>query len=275
MREALAAAGSCDVLVTTAPGDERRLARQAAASGAGTIIALGGDGTWGNVARGIVESGRDARLALIPAGTGNDFGHGLGLPMHDLNALVRVAVGTTEVRVDLGCVDGAHFLNVAGIGIETEVVVATARIPLLRGPLLYIAAALPRLASFRALPARIAIDEAPAGSTVPMLAIIASNSPRFGGGFRVAPGASVTDGLLDLVTVRDATLLRRLALFGRVRMGRHLGAPEVRRQLVRTTTVVLDRPPLLDVDGELIQASGTEVSIACVPSRLRIAVPER
>ncbi len=58
-------------------------------------------------------------------------------------------------------------------------------------------------------------------------------------------------------------------------MGRHLGAPEVRRQLVRTTTVVLDRPPLLDIDGELIQASANQVSIACVPSRLRIAVPER
>src|SRR5690242_16040584 len=87
VRDALAAVGITDIRLTRGPGDERVRAAEAAAEGVETIVALGGDGTWGNVARGMLESGRDARLVPIAAGTGNDFPHALGLPAHDVAAM--------------------------------------------------------------------------------------------------------------------------------------------------------------------------------------------
>jgi len=272
IQNALAAAGVTDVRLTTAAGDERRLARDAAAGGVETIIALGGDGTWGNAARGILESGRDARLALLAAGTGNDFGHALGLPVSDLRAMAHIAVGSREMRVDVGCADGASFVNVAGFGVETIVIEASRHVPLLRGHLLYLATAVPQLFTYRALTARIHRDGEDEPIAAPYLALIAANGPRFGGGFHVAPRASLTDGLLDLVSIRDASVVRRAALLARVRMGRHLERPEVELHQVRCAELHFDAPPLMDLDGELVRAQSENVEIRCVSRALRVAV---
>jgi diacylglycerol kinase family enzyme len=93
VREALAAVGIRDIRSTRGPGEERDLAARAAEEGIETIVALGGDGTWGNVARGILDARRDARLVPIAAGTGNDFPHALGLPAFDPVAMARIAAG--------------------------------------------------------------------------------------------------------------------------------------------------------------------------------------
>src|SRR5688500_12164467 len=121
VRDALAAVGIRDVRLTNAPGHERELAAQAAAEGIETIVALGGDGTWGNVARGILDAGHDARLVPIAAGTGNDFPHALRLPAHDAVAMAQIAGGTSSIRVDVGWAGDIAFLNVAGLGLETAV----------------------------------------------------------------------------------------------------------------------------------------------------------
>jgi diacylglycerol kinase (ATP) len=250
VRDALAAVGITDVRLTRGPGDERDLAAKAADEGIETIVALGGDGTWGNVTRGILESGRDARLVPIAAGTGNDFPHALGLPAHDPDAMARIAVSGKSVRVDVGWANDIAFLNVAGFGLETEVVLKVQDIPGLRGPLVYIAAALPVLRTYRGLRASIQNGDEPA----PMqqyAALIVSNGPRFGGGFRVAPGATVTDGKVDVIAVHDAGAFRRLQLFVRARLGTHLGQPEVARSAVSDVTLRFDRNALMDADGEL------------------------
>jgi diacylglycerol kinase (ATP) len=276
IRAILAGAGVHDIRLTTAPGDERRLARDAAAEGIDTIIALGGDGTWGNAARGMLESGRDARLALLAAGTGNDFAYTLGLPVDNLAAMVGAAVADQERRLDMGQVNDLPFLNVAGVGIEAAVLEASQRVRLLRGPLVYVATAIPKLHTFRAMSASVTVDgatEVPNDpAPTPWLAIVASNGPRFGGGFRIAPGASPFDGQLDLVTVRDAGRLRRATLFVRARRGTHLGQPEVSHRRFRSAVLRCAEPPLLDVDGELVRTTTTRFEIRCLPQVLRVAV---
>jgi diacylglycerol kinase (ATP) len=201
--DALAAVGIRDVRSTRSPGHERDLAAQAAADGIETIVALGGDGTWGNVTRGILDSGRDARLVPIAAGTGNDFPHALQLPAHDPVAMARIAAGTESVRVDVGRANDIVFLNVAGLGLETEVLRAVRQTRALSGTMVYVAASLPLLRSYPGLRASIQVEDEPPGPMVCWCAIVASNGPRFGGGFRVAPGATVTDGKIDLVSAGD------------------------------------------------------------------------
>jgi diacylglycerol kinase (ATP) len=273
VREALAARGVTDVRLTQLPRDERRLAREAALAGVETIIALGGDGTWGNAARGLLEAGGRSRLALLVAGTGNDFSHALRLPDRDMAAMIGIALGACERRVDIGSADAIPFLNVAGIGIETSVIESTRSVPLLRGHLLYFVTALPKLVTYRAPSAVVAVDDSFPEPAHKYLALIAANGPRFGGGFHIAPAASLTDGLLDFVSIKDAVALRRAALLTRVRFGRHLAEPEVKLQLAQKVSTQFDAPPLIDVDGEIVQARTSTVEIRCLPQALRMAAP--
>jgi diacylglycerol kinase (ATP) len=270
VREALAAYGIHDVRLTRAAGHERELAAQAASEGIETIVALGGDGTWGNVARGILDARRDARLVPIAAGTGNDFPHALGLPASDTAAMARIAAGTGSVRVDVGWANDIAFLNVAGLGLETEVLRAVREIRSLSGPLVYVAAALPLLRSYRGLRASIQVEDQPATQLLPFCAVVVSNGPRFGGGFRVAPGATVTDGRIDLVSVCDAPPSRRLQLFVRARLGTHIGQSEVERRAVTSLTMRFDEAPLLDADGELHSIGSTELRIRVDPGAIRV-----
>jgi len=274
VRAALAAVGIDDVRLTRAPGDERDLAAEAALQGIDTIVALGGDGTWGNVARGIRASGRDARLVPVAAGTGNDFPHALGLPAHDPVAMARIAAGPASARVDLGLVNQVEFLNVAGVGLEAAVLDATRSYRRLSGPLVYAAAAVPLLRSYRAAAVAIQYEEELPDEPRRALTIVVSNGPRFGGGFRVAPGASVTDGLLDAIAVADAAPARRLGLFVRARLGTHLGQPEVSHRRVRRIRLHFDAPPLLDADGELHRPAEPTLDLRVVPAALRVGVPE-
>jgi diacylglycerol kinase family enzyme len=92
----------------------------------------------------------------------------------------------------------------------------------------------------------------------------------FGGGFKVAPNASVTDGLLDLVSVRDARPLRRLQLFLRARFGTHLGQSETALESTAAVTVRLEERLLLDADGELHALESTEVNIRVQPHALSV-----
>jgi len=272
VREALAAAGIHDVRLTRGPGDERDLAVRAAADGIDTIVALGGDGTWGNVARGIIDSGRDARLVPIAAGTGNDFPHALQLPADDPVAMARIAAGNASVRVDLGWANDIAFLNVAGLGLETEVLRSARRVRAFSGAMVYVAAALPLLRSYPGLQASIQFEDEPASPVLPFCAIVASNGPRFGGGFRVAPGATVTDGKIDLISVQDATSWRRLQLFLRARLGTHIGQPEVERRSATRLTIQFTEPPLLDADGELHTLRSTELRVRVDAGAIRVGV---
>lgn len=272
VRAALDAVGIRDVRLTRGPGDERRLAADAAAAGIDTIVALGGDGTWGNVARGILDSGRDARLVPVAAGTGNDFPHALALPAHDPGAMARIAAGSGSVRVDIGWANDIAFLNVTGVGLETEVLRAVRNVRLLSGTMVYVASAIPLLRSYRGFHASIQVDDEPERDAAPWLAIVVSNGPRFGGGFQVAPGATVTDGRLDLVTVRDATPWRRLQLFVRARHGTHIGQPEVERRTLSRLTLRFDGAPLVDADGELHHLDSSVLTLRATPGALRVGV---
>lgn len=275
VRAALARHGITDVRLSAEPGDERRVAREAARSGATTIIALGGDGTWGNVGRGILESQRDVRLALLAAGTGNDLAYATGVPAHDIEATVRLAIDGPDRRMDAGQVDGVHFLNVAGFGFDAEVLAATLQGRWLRGHAVYLVTAVRKLMAYRGLVAAADIDARDVRERAHYLALIVSNGPRFGGGFLIAPNARVDDGVLDLVAVRDTSTLRRFAVFAKLPAGKHVGEPEVRLSTLREGRFTFDAPPLFDADGELHQAARCEVIVRCLPQALRLVAPAR
>lgn len=282
--EATARAGgslAAELHLTTRPGEECDLARAAAERGAGTISALGGDGTWGNVVRGIMGAritGERPRLALLAAGTGNDLAYATGVAAHDLDAALAIALGAHERRIDVGEADGVHFVNCAGFGFDAAVLEGTQRVRWLRGHAVYLFTAARMLFGYRGIEAAVQVVEGAAppgeagGESAHYLAVIFANGPRFGGGFRIAPGAQVDDGVLDLVRVTDGSPLRRARVFAGATRGTHITAPEVDIRAVREAVLTFRVPPRFDADGELHQARACEVTVRCHPRALRLAV---
>src|SRR5262245_19566821 len=100
IREAFAGVGVTGIEVTSAAGEEHALAERALADGATTLVAVGGDGTWSNVANAILDAGAssaDCRLALLASGTGNDFAKTLGAPVQIGRASCREVEQDTSV----------------------------------------------------------------------------------------------------------------------------------------------------------------------------------
>lgn len=269
---AFAKQGITDFRATRAAGDEARLVHEAIADGVQTIVAVGGDGTWGKCAVALGKAGSPARMAFVAAGTGNDFAKNLRAPASDVKAMAAlVASGGVERRVDLGRVDDAWFANVAGLGFDVAVLHATKRIPLLRGPSVYVVAALRELFAYDGLEARVqgirGVDPEPLQRR---LMLVIANGKEFGGAFRIAPAAKVDDGRLDAVLFENCSSTGRLPLLARALVGRHLSHPRVTHTAAASFTITCPTPPWLELDGELHQAAGASITVACVPGALRV-----
>ncbi len=273
VREAFAAVGVTDLRITTRAGEERKLAREAAREGFDTVIALGGDGTWGNAAGGILESGCDTRLAMVAAGTGNDFAFATKVPAHEVARAAAIAVGPHERRVDVGVVNGTAFLNVCGFGFDSAVLETTRTRTWISGHPRYLITAAQKLFTYRGTDAAHTVDGSEPGHPERLLLLTISNGPRFGGGFLIAPQASVDDGALDVVVVRNASPFRRIALFAGATQGTHVRAPEVRVHRSAQVRLRFATPPWFDADGELHLSESTDLRIDCLAAKLRLAVP--
>jgi diacylglycerol kinase (ATP) len=275
---------------TSRAGEESVLAQQAISEGFNLIVAVGGDGTWSNVADRIVSSGTEnVALGLLASGTGNDFGRSFGLSMGNPDLAVRtlargvvrsIDVGRiisrgTPVREQAGPVEtskGRNFLNLVGFGFDVAVIKDTAGSRFLRGELLYKVTALKNLFSFSGVPLVLEGD----GPTVDgeQLMLTVSNAPFFGGGFLIAPEAQLDDGLLDACAIGSTPAFTRLRLFNAAPRGRHVRSSHVQMRQSAHFSVRFSTPPMYEVDGELWQAEGNEVILEAVPRALRVVVPD-
>jgi len=274
IRAAFAAVGVSEVRLTSKKGDEEMEARRAIDDGFDTIVACGGDGTWGNVANGILATGagRDVRLSPLATGTGNDFAKTIGAPARDFPATARLAVSGADMPIDVGRVEGRHFLNVSGFGFDIAVLEDIERISWLKGDMLYLYSALRQLFSYGGVEIGIATPRKRRDSR-PHLMLIVANARNFGGSFKIAPGASVTDGKLDAISIHDAAPLARMRLFAAATKGTHVMAREVLVEQSPSFTLEFPAPPAFETDGEYRRASGTLVQIDCVPQALRVVIP--
>jgi len=272
IRRAFASVGVTDIRTTSAKGDEQLVALRAIEDGVGTIVAVGGDGTWGNVANAIIRSGADVRLALCAAGTGNDFAKTLGVPSTDFAATARLAVEGPDTRVDVGQIEHRYFLNVTGFGFDIAVLEDIENISWLKGDALYKYSALRQLFRFPGVSIDVSSAAKARGSEQHLMLIIA-NGKNFGGAFRIAPDASVTDGCLDAIAIAVAPPLRRMKLFGAAGKGAHVAFPEVSTEQAPCFTLEFSAPPAYETDGEYNRASSSRLEVRCVPGALRVVMP--
>ena len=244
----------------------RELARTAAAAGE-VPVSFGGDGLAGAVADAIKHS--DAVMGVLPGGRGNDLVRALGIPL-DPEEACRVLATAPPRELDLGQVGDRTFVGIASCGFDSIANRIANETKLVRGNLVYAYGALRALADWAPATFTLTVDGERMSHTG--FTVAAANSKAYGGGMLLAPGASLEDGLLDVVMISDMPKLRFLRLLPTVFHGSHVRQPEVRVMRAREVEIAASRPFRMYADGDAL--ADLPVSVRALPRAVRVLVPE-
>jgi YegS/Rv2252/BmrU family lipid kinase len=289
--------GSFDDVLTRAPGDATRLAREALAGGADCVVAIGGDGTLNEVANGFFNGdgkpvSTDAALAFLPFGTGGDFRKTANIPLEVARAATVIKAGRRRA-IDVGKIEFTDhagkpatrlFVNIASFGIS-GLVDEYVNTPLQAMGFDLPLKALGSRASFMIATARASLEyqnqrvrmvfdgDEKHGVELNVNTVAVANGRYFGGGMFVAPKAELDDGVFDMVTLGDMDMKDMLKDGYRLYLGTHLGLPKVshRRGRELRATPLCANPVRLDCDGE---APGVlPATFTMLPGALTLMVP--
>jgi len=287
---ALDEAGAAYQVSRSASLDHARELADSAARRGDVVVAVGGDGTAGALAGPV--AGADGLYGIVPAGRGNDLALALGLP------------GSPAAAARVLCGGRARVMDLIGVAVpgQPEAIVAISvylgvpsvageianRARLLRGPLVYPAAALRALArwtpaTFRVSPGGLdggqhARQHPTADGDFAGYAVVVANCAYFGGGMMVAPPAEIDDGMLDVVTMRDGPRLAFVRALLKIRDGTHVALPQVRLSRAAAVTVTVDRAMPAAADGETLPCAaplpaGTPLRVRVLPRALQVITP--
>lgn len=240
----------------------------AEAPGHDLVIVGGGDGTLNAALEGVVASGLP--LGLLPLGTANDLARTLGLPADPLVAAAAVVAGRLR-PIDLGWVNGKHFVNVASIGLSVQVTAELSGDLKRRwGRLGYALGALRAWRRVRPFTAHIRCDQH--RWSVEAVQVAVGNGRHFGGGMTVAADARIDDCRLDLFALAPLGLLGAARLLPRLRFGHHGGLDRV--HTCRAREIDLDTPMVLPIntDGEI--TTHTPACFRVRPRAVRVLVAD-
>ncbi|MCX8102890.1 MAG: diacylglycerol kinase family lipid kinase [Candidatus Bipolaricaulota bacterium] len=252
---------------TEAPGAAIEVARRAAEDFS-VVVAVGGDGTIHEVATGLM--GTEAKLGIIPAGTGNDFVKMLGIPPKDpLPAIPILEAGRTK-RVDVGRIGEHYFVNGLGVGLDGAVawrVFRSWRWPWL-AHWIYLYAVVREALFFQSDALSVCAPEWEHSGTLMMLGVC--NGRYLAGDFQLAPHAEIDDGLFDVYLISDMPPLRRILQIPKARKGRHLELPEVQLRHTPWVEIASERPLLGHLDGEPIEFPPGRLRVELLPKALEV-----
>ena len=258
--------GACEILPCRAKEDLDGIVDQAERDGIEVVFAVGGDGTVHETAKRLI--GRRPALGIVPTGSGNGFARHAGIPMRPEAALSACAAGEITT-VDSGVANGEAFVGVMGLGFDALIAerFASSRV---RGLGAYVHEGLSAFTSRRAE----GYELAHGGTTERVEAVIVAvaNSAQYGNEARIAPRASLADGLLDVVIVRETSLLAVPMLLLRLFRGTIDRAPGVTTFQTEALTIRRERPGAAHLDGEPVSLP-SELEVRVRPRSLRLLVP--
>jgi diacylglycerol kinase (ATP) len=240
-----------EVRISSSAEDLERRAREAAEEGTKVVAALGGDGSVGLAANGLLGTG--AALAILPSGTADDFASSIGI--RKLDAAVRAIAEANIVPIDVVRVTAGattrHYVALAGCGFDSEVNEAANAMRIkLGGTGTYVAALVKTLSRFTPAAFRIELDDEVVEG--PHMLVVVGNSISYGGGMKVTPDASIVDGVLDVCLLRAMSKTAFVRAFPRVFRGTHVSHPAVRMARARRVKIEADRRVMVYADGERV-----------------------
>ncbi len=243
------------------------LAKKAAALGAEKVLAVGGDGTVLEVARGLIHT--QTALCIIPGGTGNDFIKTIGIPK-DPAAALEAALTNAPRKTDAVQLNDRLFLNEAGVGFDVSVLeYAQKAKKYCRGLLPYLYGVIRTIFSFSGIRLVCQLEE---GETIEreILVLGVGNGRFIGGGIEIAPEAVPDDGLLDVVIVEKMKKPRMMQVLPLLLKGKILTFKETEWTRVKRLTFQGEHMSV-NVDGEILPMDKAEISI--LPNALYVCRP--
>ena len=243
------------------------LVAQASASGVKIIYAVGGDGTVHEIARHLI--GTPLALGVLPTGSGNGFARHLGLPLQSAASL-RACRGLRVQTIDTATVNGRPFVGVMGLGFDAWIAEAFAGAGT-RGMRTYVRVALQGFRRFEAQDYTIHVD----GVAMERRALIVAvaNSSQYGNNARIAPLASLQDGLLDITIIERVPILGAPLLLARLFSGSLHRSPGVTFRTGRCVEIVRASAGAAHLDGEPVTMP-ERMTVEIVPRSLKVIVPD-
>ena len=251
-----------EIAVSQAPGECRRLAREAAETGENVrIYACGGDGTLNEIASGAAGF-PNAAVTAFSGGSGNDFVKIFSEPAA-FSKLARL-LDAEETVFDLIACNDDLALNVCSVGLDARIgtdVARYKRLPFLHGFNAYALSTLVNL--FRGISEHYIVEINGEHIDEEQTFVCACNGRYYGGGFNPVPEADPADGKLDVLLVKKVSLLQVPGIIGKYKNGRYRELPEfIRHFRTDRVRVICDRPSAVNLDGELRIAEDIGISVA-------------
>jgi len=222
------------------------------------VVAIGGDGLVNLCLQEVAE--QNIGLSVIPAGTGNDFARAVGSYRKSVNEIFNVVRSQEPTSIDLGLVTGAFgkrwYVQVLSTGFDALVNNLANRINWPRGQMKYTLATLLTLARFKPIPYELIIDDKHFKQDFMLLSV--ANGETYGGGMRICPDASNSDGVFDILLVHPVSKIVLLSIFPKVFTGRHVPHPKI--DIIRGKKVQLSAEASAFADGEFISKLPIEIT---------------
>ena len=255
-----------DLKLTHSSGDAERFAREAAADQVDAVAAFGGDGTIMEVARGVM--GSETPMAILPGGTANLMSVEMGIP-RDLTKAVEIAASPESAvqAVDVGEINGTFFLLRVGLGIAAQKVeMADREMKDRYGIMAYSIAALKAMKDAKPVKYRFNLDGEE--FVEEGITCLVDNAGNFGvSGFSPSRSISVTDGLLDVILVRDRSFQSLISIGKSVAISTATQDAYVHWQ-AKKIQIATETPQSIQVDGEIGWQTPVEINV--VPGAVRI-----
>ena len=222
------------------------------------LIAVGGDGLVNLCLQLVAE--KPICLGVIPAGTGNDFARATGFNGKSVDEIFSIFSRSKPVRIDLGKAVSADeskwFVQVLSTGFDAIVNSLANKMTWPRGKSKYTIATILILSRFKSIPYMVEIDGRIFEQNAMLLAV--ANGESYGGGMRICPGASNSDGIFDVLIVRPVTKIVLLTIFPKVFKGNHIPHPKI--DVYKGKYIKISSPTVAYADGEFVSQLPLEVT---------------
>ncbi|MCX2740815.1 diacylglycerol/lipid kinase family protein [Pontibacter anaerobius] len=255
-----------DIMYTTHAGHAPELAHQAANEGIEVVVAVGGDGTVNEVARGLLKT--ETALAILPKGSGNGLARHLKIPMA-LEGAMRVINQRNVITIDSGEINQHPFFTTAGIGFDAYISSVFAGNKK-RGLQTYVELVMKEVLSYKHLPVKASINGKSLETDCYVMAF--ANAAQYGNNAYIAPTADIQDGLLDVCLVRRLDLVKALNL-SYCMLTKQLANPDSAEYFkTERVTVQTEEDIMYHADGEYL-GKAREFEVKMVPLSLKVLVP--
>lgn len=237
-----------ELIYTSRIGDATYIATMYSLDKNNIIYSVGGDGTLNEIVNGMALT--EAKLSIIPVGSGNDF--------------YKVFENNTCDKCDLGLVNDRYFINVASLGLDAEIALKANELKKYKLPsnLIYIASIINNYFKFNGI--ELSINDISKKITI----LTVCNGQFYGGGFRIAPNSILDDGLFDIYDVNKLNKIQIIKLISKLLKGTHINDKNVNFYKANNINVSSKYKLNCNVDGEII--TGIDFNFSIEPNAINL-----